>query len=88
MHFSPDGGEVTYVRYEDEAWGETGLFNSLREVRLVGGSGALVLEPDSSRIRIAHPDGSGPMTLSYKIVQDIPGPKDSQDTYRPGIRGK
>ena len=83
MHFSPNRGEVTYVHYEDEAWGQTGLFNSLREVRLVGGSGALVLEPDSSRIRIAHPDGSGPITLSYKIVQDIPGPKDSQDTYRP-----
>ncbi|MFZ9003782.1 MAG: M1 family aminopeptidase [Robiginitalea sp.] len=83
MHFAPDNGEVTYVRYDDKAWGETGLFNSLREVRLVGGSGALVLEPDSSRVRIAHPDGSGPITLSYKVVQDTPGPKDAHSTYRP-----
>ncbi|UCE69567.1 MAG: hypothetical protein JSW57_01250 [Flavobacteriaceae bacterium] len=83
MHFAPDSGAVTYVRYDDTAWGQTGLFNSLREVRLVGGSGALVLEPDSSRIRIAHPDGSGPMTLSYKVIQDIPGPKDARNAYRP-----
>ena len=83
MHFSPHSGEVTYVRYDDQAWGQKGLFNCLREVRLVGGSGSLLLEPDSSRIRIEHPEGAGPMVLSYKIVQDIPGPLDAHESYRP-----
>lgn len=85
MRFNPDNGEVTYVRYDDEAWGQKGLFNCLREVRLAGGSGSLLVEPDSSRIRIEHPEGAGPMVLSYKIVQDTPGPMDAYNTYRPII---
>ncbi|MDX1332203.1 MAG: M1 family aminopeptidase [Robiginitalea sp.] len=85
MQFSPGSGEVTYVRYDDEAWGQAGLFNCLREVRLVGGGGSLLVEPDSSRIRIEHPEGAGTMVLSYKIVQDTPGPLDAHTTYRPII---
>ena len=83
MHFTADSGKTTYVRYDDEAWGQTGLFNSLREVRLLEGQGSLLMEPDSGRIRITHPAGAGPMVLSYKIVQDTPGPKDTRETYRP-----
>jgi len=85
MHFSPHSGGITHVRYDDEAWGQKGLFNCLREVRLVGGAGSLLVEPDSSRIRIEHPEGTGPMVLSYKIVQDTPGPMDAHNTYRPII---
>ena len=85
MRFSPDEGEVTYVRYEDKAWGETGLFNCLQEIRLVRGSGSLIVEPDSSRIRIEHADKAEPLVLSYKVVQDTPGPMDAHNTYRPII---
>lgn len=83
MQFTPDSGEVTYVRYDDAAWGQAGLFNCLREAHLAAGSGSLLVEPDSSRIRIEHPEGTGPMVLSYKIVQDTPGPMDAHNTYRP-----
>lgn len=83
MQFAPDSGEVTYIRYEDAAWGETELFKCLREVQLAAGSGSLLVEPDSSRIRIIHAQDAGPMVLSYKIVQDTPGPKDAHHTYRP-----
>ncbi len=85
MQFTPDRGEVTYIRYEDAAWGETGLFNCLREVRLTEGAGSLHVEPDSSRIRITHAKGAGPMVLSYKLIQDTQGPIDAHKTYRPII---
>jgi len=83
MHFSPDSGRVTYVNYENDAWGETDLFNGIRNVRLLQGQGAVSVEPDSGRIRIEHPLNPGSLALSYTVFQDIPGPKNAQNTYRP-----
>lgn len=86
LHFTPDTGRVTHVLYQDEAWGETGLFNAIREVRLVAGSGSLRVEADSGRIRIEHARNPGPMVLSYKVVQDPQGEEDRIAAYRPIVR--
>lgn len=86
VRFAPDSGTVSYLSYEDEAWGETGLFGSVREVKLLQGQGTAQAEPDSSRIRIAHGPGSGPLTLSYKIIQDFQGTADAGRSYRPIVQ--
>ena len=86
VHFSPDDGEVTHLLYQDEAWGETGLFKAIREVKLLEGSGSLRVEPDSGRIRIRHAPNPGRLTLSYKVVQDPPGPDARTEPYRPIVQ--
>lgn len=86
LHFTPDTGKVTQVAYPNEAWGEENLFNAIRQVKLLEGNGSILLEPDSGQITINHPRDPGPMALSYKIVQDSPGPEDADDSYRPIVQ--
>ncbi len=85
MNFAADSGGVTHLIYQDQAWGQDSLFNSLRDIKLMT-EGKIRIQRDSNRIIIEHDPALERVKMSYSLVQDYPGPTTSRKVYRPLIQ--
>ena len=86
MQFVPDTSGLSYILYEDTAWGQEGLYNCIKDIQVSGGKSHFSVEPDSGRIRIDHNPGSSLLTFSYKVIQDYEGEASVTRTYRPIVQ--
>ena len=85
MKFAADSSGVTQLIYQDQAWGQDSLFNSLRDIKLMT-KGKIRIQRDSNKIIIEHDPALKRLELSYVLVQDYPGPTTSRMVYRPLIQ--
>ena len=80
---SEDG--TTTLIYQDKAWGQDSLFNSIRDIRLLS-EGKLKIERDSNKIVVEHDPSMEILKISYTLTQDYAGPTTSRKVYRPIIQ--
>ena len=80
---SEDG--TTTLIYQDKAWGQDSLFNSIRDIRLLS-EGKLKIERDSNKIVVEHDPSLERLKISYILEQDYKGPTTSRKVYRPIIQ--
>ncbi|WP_299439234.1 M1 family aminopeptidase [uncultured Aquimarina sp.] len=85
MKFQPDDGEITKLRFQDKAWGEEELYNSIQKMKLLNTKGTVVKNKDSNWIQITHPKGVKELHFEYFLKQDITDDEAAQNRYRPII---
>ncbi len=84
---TPDPDGITEILYQNNAWGEEDLYNSLKDPVLLSAQGALEVNRDSGWIAIKHGANDDPLRLQYTLIQDTPFSREGQDpTYRPIIQ--
>ncbi|MBX2827001.1 MAG: hypothetical protein KTR22_02510 [Flavobacteriaceae bacterium] len=85
MEFEADPSGETILLYKDQAWGEENLHATVKEFSAVEAS-EIIMEKDSNRIRLIHPNGLKTLQVSYKIKQDTEEPLTTRKTYRPIVQ--
>ncbi|MDG1571967.1 hypothetical protein OZ410_06540 [Robiginitalea sp. M366] len=84
MTFQAPDSAVAHVQYQDEAWGEQGLFGAIRDVKLLEGEGRVAVLPDSNRVELHGVAPGSLLQLAYTVVQDQPEAEGGPDrSYRP-----
>ncbi|MBW1296584.1 M1 family aminopeptidase [Aquimarina litoralis] len=85
MEFEADKGRTTKLRFQDEAWGEKDLHNSIHHMNLVNIKGTVTKNRDSNWIEINHTKGIDKIQFEYVLKQDVEGDLAAQNRYRPMI---
>lgn len=86
MEFKANSTGETVLLFQNDAWGEKDLHNTLSELKSDQVS-EIIKETDSNRIVLKHKKGLDKIQLSYTLQQDTDGQLTTKDTYRPVIRG-
>lgn len=85
MNFQANESGTTTLIYQDKAWGQDSLFNSIRDIKLIS-EGRLRIQRDSNKIIVEHDPSVKRLKISYTLVQDYKGPTTSRKVYRPMIQ--
>ena len=85
MNFEASEDGTTTLIYQDKAWGQDSLFNSIGDIRLLS-EGKLKIERDSNKIVVEHDPSMERLKISYTLTQDYTGPTTSRKVYRPIIQ--
>lgn len=85
VYFEASEDGTTTLIYQDKAWGQDSLFNSIGDIRLLS-EGKLKIERDSNKIVVEHDPSMERLKISYTLTQDYTGPTTSRKVYRPIIQ--
>ena len=86
MSFMAETSGITKVSYQDNAWGEENLFNTIDTLYSKDERLQFFKNPDSNFIVIRHPKGLQKLDITYVLKQDFDGDSDSNVRYRPVIK--
>ena len=81
MEVPADTSGTTVLRYQDQAWGQDSLHNTLKRIELLG-AGTIERKRDSGWIAVKHPKDLETIKLNYRLEQDFEGAPGSRDVYR------
>lgn len=85
MRLKADPSGTTSLSFPNEAWGETDLYHTLGEMRLLNVEGVVEKDMDSSRIVLVYPKDTKELEFQYYLKQDIEGDISTRNVYRPVI---
>lgn len=86
MTFDANRSGTTILEYNNDAWGEIDLFNTLHHIALSNGEGVIEMDRDSGWIVVHHPRNMKQLELEYVLHQDFSTDISTDKVYRPIIQ--
>ncbi len=86
MQFTPNPSGLTKILYDDEAWGQTDLFDGIFEPKALHPGAVVTIEKDSGWIKVEHPTELNQLEFSYEIQQSNTGSGIRDESYRPIVQ--
>ncbi len=85
MRFDADSSGVTKLHFNNEAWGESDLFQTIDTMALLNVEGQIEKNQDSGWILIKHPKNIELLKFEYILKQDFESDISTEKVYRPII---
>ncbi|WP_139063748.1 M1 family aminopeptidase [Flagellimonas eckloniae] len=85
MKFPADSSGTTILEFNNEAWGQKDLFNTLHNVQLIDVDDDIEKDLDSGWIILKHPKNLKTLEFEYDLKQDFYGNLATDKAYRPVI---
>nr|WP_321233733.1 hypothetical protein [uncultured Psychroserpens sp.] len=85
MAFKADDNGATTLLFQDKAWGQDSLHNTISDIKVLSEKTQVMSNKDSGWYHITHPKNLNYIELEYRLKQDSQGDLTTWDTYRPII---
>ncbi|WP_378175111.1 M1 family aminopeptidase [Aquimarina sp. SS2-1] len=86
MVFKPNSKKSTKLWFQNDAWGEKDIYNTIHKMNLLDQKGLITKNKDSGWIEISHPSGTKQIHFEYFLKQDFKTDINAQNSYRPIIK--